>query len=77
MGSFDPHPLAFARRELALTFDSTNIPGDKDQPFIKPGASIEEIEAGIDKMPAELVQELWERLNSIFPLWGGVKPKTP
>ncbi len=77
------HPavnLEVAHREIALSFAGTNILGDDDKPILVAGATPEEIEAVLKKMPHEMVLELWVAVGDAVPSWGPVKqvdPKNP
>jgi hypothetical protein len=66
------NPMGFkaAWRELALSFLSTNIPGEDGEPILSTGASIEEVEAALKIMPGDLVAELWKALQKVYPFWG-------
>ena len=74
---FPPTTMEVCHRELALTFAGTNIPLDPEnpeEPILKPGASLQEIETMLRQMPPEMVLELWEALGEAVPGWG-VLPK--
>jgi len=62
-------------REIALTFHSTNIPGDDGKPILAEGASVEEIEAVLCTMPPEMVLEIWKAVGEACPPWGPALPK--
>lgn len=80
-----PNLFEQAHREVALTFAGTNIPleaekpvADGGEPFIKVGASVEEIEMKLNQMPHELVMELWDEVGRVVPGWGPVtSPNLP
>ena len=66
-------------RQLALTFDGTNIPKYEEidgelqetgKPILDKDASTEEVEAVLGEMPTDLTQELWKALGEHVPNWG-------
>ena len=79
---FPATSVEVAYREIALTFAGTNIPAEEDKPFedggapiLKEGASVEEIEAILRKMPQEMIEELWFAIGDAVPGWGAQRPK--
>jgi hypothetical protein len=64
-----------ALHEIALTFASTNIPGDDEKPILVPGASVEEIESVLCTMPPDMVKEIWKAVGEACPPWGPALPK--
>ena len=68
----NPTWLEIAWRELALSFGSTTIPVSETDPklVLEPGATVEQVEAVLKKMPLAMVQELWKALGEANPLWG-------
>lgn len=79
-----PVNMEVVLREVALTFDGTNIPrykkdgdemipvmdGDEPVPIIKVGASVAEIESVLKKFPKEMVMEIWHSVGEANPTWG-------
>jgi len=78
-----PTWLEVAHREIALTFDGTNIPmGDQPvedggEPILKPGQSTDEIEAVLRLMPHEMVMEIWQAIGEAVPGWGAKPAPNP
>lgn len=84
-----PTNVEVQHREIALTFHSTNIPVDPEKPVedggdpvLKSGASVEEVEAMLRKMPQAMVDEIWDAIAEACPGWGNpaarkVDPKNP
>ena len=68
--------LETAFREVALTFSSSNIPDPEDDKklMLQKGASIEEIEIALKKMPLEMFLEIWSAVGEACPGWGPRKP---
>ena len=64
-----------AVREIALTFGGTNIPGEDGKPVIELGASLDQIEAVLKKMPHPMVLEIWDAIAEAIPGWGPQKVK--
>ncbi len=79
-----PANLEICHREIALLFDSTNIPDDYENPvemggdpILKPGASISEVTNVLLQMPPEMVTEIWYAIAEANPdgKWGPELPK--
>lgn len=69
--------IEIALREIALTFDGTNIPVDVEkpveeggEPILMPGSTVEMIEFVLSEMPNDLVIELWSAMKKAAPYWG-------
>jgi len=60
-------------REIALTFVSTNIPGD-DGPILSPGDRIAYIEIELMLLPIGWVKEIWQQIGAFIPGWGPHEP---
>jgi hypothetical protein len=79
-----PTNLEVCHREIALLFDSTNIPDDYENPvemggapILKQGAAILEIDKVLRIMPAEMITEIWYAIAEANPdgKWGPELPK--
>jgi hypothetical protein len=79
-----PTSLEISHREIAVLFDSTNIPDDYENPvemggapILKAGASAAEVEKILWIMPSEMVNELWYAVAEANPdgKWGPEPPK--
>lgn len=73
-----PHTnQAIAMREVALSFAATNIPKKEgsDDPVLKPGSSVEQVESVLKEMPHEMFLEIWKALGKAYPFWGPAKAK--
>lgn len=67
---YPPTQMEMKLRELALTFNGTNIVEDDGKPFITTDMSIEAIEEKIKTMPREMVDELYVALANATVLFG-------
>lgn len=65
-------PMGFeaAWRELAITFEETNVPNEKGDPIITKDMSLEEKEAILQTFPGDMIAELWRALKKVYPFWG-------
>jgi len=72
-----PHAnIEIALFEVSTLFGGTNIPkGENDPtPVLADNASVAEITAFLESLPAPVVMEIWTALGKAVPGWG---PKTP
>ncbi len=78
-----PTNLEVCHREIALLFDSTNIPDDYENPvetggtpILKQGASVSEVTSVLLQMPAEMITEIWYAIAEANPdgKWGPELP---
>jgi len=67
--------IEIAHRQIALTFGRTNIPrGDKpDEPILKEGATVDQVETMLNAMPPDMVMEIWNAVGDAYPFWGPAK----
>lgn len=76
-----PTYMEIAYREIALTFAGTNIPKDRTrpieeggEPILADGATVDEVERMLKRMPQEMVMELWVCVGELYPNWGPADP---
>ena len=76
-----PTSLEIGFREVAATFDGTNIPLDAEkpvvdggEPLLKASASVDEVELMLRKFPRTLFMELWRAVGEAYPYWGPADP---
>lgn len=72
---FPPTYTEIAYREIALCFGGTTIPKGNGEPILKPGASVDQIEALLRRMPHAMVMEIWGAIADSVPGWGPQRPK--
>lgn len=72
-----PTSMEIAFREIAMTFAGTNIPEDPEKPVedgglpvLLDGASIQEVEVVLAKMPPVMMREIWAAVGKSYPFWG-------
>lgn len=79
-----PSSMEIAHMEIALLFDGTNIPEEKDKPVEDGGKPLLEVGDSIDKildvlrhMPQSMIMEIWEAIAKANPdgRWGPQLPK--
>ena len=69
-----PSPMEIAYREIALTFGGTNMKFEDDSEVLPNDAGVFQVEAVLEKLPQEIVMELWKEIGRLFPKWGPVDP---
>ena len=69
-----PSPMEVAYREIALTFGGTNMKFEDDSEVLPNDAGVFQVEAVLEKLPQEIVMELWKEIGRLFPKWGPVDP---
>jgi len=69
-----PSPMEIAYREIALTFGGTNMKFEDDSEVLPNDAGVFQVEAVLEKLPQEMVMELWKEIGRLFPKWGPVDP---
>jgi hypothetical protein len=78
---YPPTNTEICHREIALTFAGTNIPATEisleegGDPILKPGVTVEAIEAVLRQMPHPMVMEIWDAIAEAVPGWGPMRPK--
>jgi hypothetical protein len=73
-----PTYMEIAYREIALTFNGTNIPkGPEDsEPILPLDASVEQVESMLRRMPNDMVMEIWIMVGELYPNWGPADPNS-
>jgi len=69
-----PTAVEVRNREVALLFGGTNLTTKSGKPAIKDNPSTQEVEALLEKMPPEMVNEIWVAINKSYPKWGPADP---
>lgn len=72
---YPPTNAEVMHREIALLFGGTNIPVSEggDEPILKKGAGVEEVEAVLRLMPHKMVLEIWDAVGEACPGWGPLR----
>jgi hypothetical protein len=70
-----PTAVEVRNREVALLFGGTNLTTKSGKPVIQDDPPIQEVEALLEKMPPEMVNEIWVKIGQVYPKWGPADPK--
>jgi len=69
-----PSAYEVAYLEIALTFKSTNLSFDDEHPILEPGASVEEVQDVLRRLPHAIVLEIWRAVGDMVIAWGPEPP---
>jgi hypothetical protein len=69
-----PTAVEVRNREVALLFGGTNLTTQSGKPAIQADAKLQEVEALLEKMPPEMINEIWVKIAELYPKWGPASP---
>ena len=74
---FEQPPVAreIAHREIALLFGGTNMTTKGGESVLPASPPLSAIEFLLDKMPPDMVNEIWVEIGRLYPKWGPSDPK--